>query len=94
MSPEAGLNTVGFELRSHPTKVKDFRDDDEVMDVYYKEIEDLILQRTGASKVFVFDHTVRTSRVANLNAQKGGQAGTVGRVHTDYNVASAPIRFR
>lgn len=32
--PQAGLNTMGFELRTNPTKVKNFRVDDEVKAVY------------------------------------------------------------
>ena len=35
LSPGAGLNTIGHELRINPTKVKNFRDDDEVKAVYY-----------------------------------------------------------
>jgi len=85
---------VGFELRTNPTKVSNFRDDEEVKEVYYREIEDLVKEATGASKVFVFDHTVRKSSVSNLNAAAGGAAGSVVRVHCDYDVNSAPRRFR
>ena len=81
-------------MRNNPTKVKDFRNDEEVKEVYYREIEDLVKQATGASKVFVFDHTVRKSTVTNLNAAAGGAAGSVVRVHCDYDETSAPRRFR
>ena len=37
----------------------DFYDEDELRRVYYAEAERLIAEATGASKVFVFDHTVR-----------------------------------
>lgn len=59
LSPPAQLETMGFELRHNPTKVKNFRDDEEVQKVYYPEVEALIKRATGAKKVFIFDHTVR-----------------------------------
>ena len=66
------------------------------MDVYYKEVEDLILRTTGAKKVFIFDHTVRNSSATNLNnlGAKGQAAAPVARVHCDYTDVSAPKRFK
>ena len=77
------------------SKVKNFLDDDEVMSVYYKEIEELLYKTTGAKKVFLFDHTVRKSTVSKLNnlGAKGEAAGSVLRVHCDYTSESAPRRF-
>jgi len=59
LDPASALETRGFELRNAPTAVKNFRDDDELINVYYPEIEALIKKATGCSKVIVFDHTVR-----------------------------------
>ena len=59
LSPRARLNTVGHEVRIDPTQVKNFRDNDELKAVLYYEIENLVKKATGASKVFVFDHTIR-----------------------------------
>jgi len=66
------------------------------MDVYYKEVEDLILRTTRAKKVFIFDHTVRNSSATNLNSlgAKGQAAAPVARVHCDYTEVSAPKRFK
>ena len=50
----------------------DFRDDKEVKAVFYQEVEQMIMKATGASKVFVFDHTIRKSSVAKLNTAAGG----------------------
>ena len=96
LSEEPSLETNGFQLRSNPTKVKNFQDDQEVKEVYYKEIEDLILKSTGAKKVFIFDHTVRKSSVTKLNnlGAAGEAAGSVVRVHCDYTQDSAPRRFQ
>ena len=90
------MNTKGFELRSHSTKVTNFRDDEEVKSTYYAEIEELVKKATGASKVIVFDHTVRKSSVTKLNTlgAAGAAAGSVVRVHCDYDEESAPRRFR
>ena len=87
---------MGFQLEKNATKIKNFRDDDEVQKSYYKEVEDLLLKTTGAKKVFIFDHTVRKSSVQKLNnlGAKGEAAGSVVRVHCDYTSVSAPRRFK
>ena len=76
--------------------MKDFTNDEEIQTIYYPEIEKLLKDATGASKVFVFDHTLRKSSVKNLNSlgQKGAAAGSVARVHCDYTVDGAPRRFK
>lgn len=93
--PKPSLTQMGFELWKNPTSVQNFRDDDEVRQKYYPEIEALIKKATGASHVFLFDHTVRKSSVTNLNTlgQAGAAAGSVVRVHCDYTAESAPRRF-
>jgi hypothetical protein len=76
--------------------VKDFFNDEEIQAIYYPEIEKMIKESTGASKVIVFDHTVRKSASKNLNSLgvKGASAGAVARVHCDYTAAGAPRRFK
>ena len=54
----ATLETMGFCLEKHPTAVRDFRDDTAVGEVYYEEVRELVKRASGASRVFVFDHTV------------------------------------
>lgn len=49
----ASLDEEGFVLQPHRSAIKNFRDDDEVRRVYAGEIEKLILEVTGASKVLV-----------------------------------------
>ncbi|HEX6266800.1 MAG TPA: CmcJ/NvfI family oxidoreductase, partial [Burkholderiales bacterium] len=54
------LDRNGFELVAHRTAVKSFFDGDELEKVYYPEVEHLVGQRSGASRVVVFDHTLRS----------------------------------
>ena len=54
------LETHGFEFVDHPTAMKDFFDPDELRDVYYREAEELVKEKTGAKRVHVFDHTLRS----------------------------------
>src|SRR4051794_1498452 len=53
------LDREAFKLVNHDTKVRDFYDENEVKRTYYAEVEALIKRETGASKVVIFDHTVR-----------------------------------
>ena len=63
----ATLERMGFCLEKHPTAVRDFRDDTAVGEVYYEEVRELVKRSSGASRVFVFDHTVVTRSRMNLN---------------------------
>jgi hypothetical protein len=40
--------------------VRDFYDEDEIRRVYYREMEALVKAESGAKRVVVFDHTLRT----------------------------------
>ena len=86
------LDREGFKLVRHETAVADFYDDDEVHAVYYPEVETLLKRATGASRVFVFDHTRR----ADGGGVEGAQAerAPVRLVHNDYTEISGPRRVR
>jgi len=96
LSPRAAnLDTMCFELQRKPTAVRDFKDDEEVRRVYYKEMEDIVQGATGAERVIVFDHTVRdTGAGSALNVKAGDAGAAVVRVHTDYSDMSGPERIR
>src|SRR5262245_18026424 len=55
------LDRDGFRFVRHDTKVADFFDEDEIRRVYHPEMEALIKAESGASRVVVFDHTLRTA---------------------------------
>ncbi len=84
---EFTLDRNGFALVRSPTQVRDFYSPEEVKAVYYPEVERLLHDTLGVSRVFVFDHTVR-------NATIQGAREPVRRVHNDHTVNSAPRRVR
>jgi hypothetical protein len=53
----ASLDTTGFQFGVAKSKVQDFRNEQEIRDVYYPESIELIKKVTGAAKVVVFDHS-------------------------------------
>ena len=86
------LDTHGFVFAEHRTQVRDFTDEAERARVYDREVEALIRKHSGASKVVVFDHTLR---VGDEQAQAAmGARPPVKGVHNDYTEASAPRRLR
>jgi hypothetical protein len=89
---EFDLETNGFRFVDHDTEVKDFYDEDEIKRVYYPEMVELIKAETGARRVVVFDHTLRTADKEMREAKKLRE--TVSRVHNDYTEWSAPQRVR
>jgi hypothetical protein len=84
---EFTIDRNGFQLVKAPTVVRDFYSNEEVKRVYYPEVERLLRDTLGASRVFVFDHGVR-------NAGRPGSGMPVRRVHNDHTVNSAPRRVR
>jgi hypothetical protein len=87
-----GLDREGFRFVRHDTKVVDFNDEDEVRRVYYPEMEALVQAETGATRVVVFDHTLRTANDDDREARKLREV--VQRVHNDYTEWSAQQRVR
>ncbi len=84
---EFTLDRNGFALVKAPTSVADFYDPEEIKRTYYPEVERLLRQTLGASRVFVFDHNVR-------NATRPDLAPPSRQVHNDHTVNSAPRRVR
>jgi hypothetical protein len=84
---EFTLDRNGFALISAPTAVADFYSPEEIKRVYYPEVERLLRDKLGASRVVVFDHNVR-------NAGRPDASQPVRRVHNDHTVNSAPRRVR
>ena len=86
------LETHGFEFVDHPTTMVNFFDEAELKSVYYKEVEELVKQRTGAARVYVFDHTLRSGDEGFRNEHLVREP--VARVHNDYTEWSGPNRVR
>jgi hypothetical protein len=86
------LEQDGFRFVRHDTKVRDFFNEDEVRQVYYREMEALVKAEAGASRVVVFDHTLRTAD--QELREKARIREVVRRVHNDYTEWSGPQRVR
>jgi hypothetical protein len=91
---EAGLSLDlnGFVLVEHRTRMKDFFDAEELKRVYYPEVEQLIAATSGASRVVIFDHTLRSGDEAEREAKLVREP--VLSAHNDYTEWSGPQRVR
>ena len=92
LANELVLDRGGFRFVRHDTNIADFYSDDEVRRVYYPEMEALVKAESGASRVVVFDHTLRTGDDALREQRKIREV--VPRVHNDYTEWSGPQRLR
>lgn len=90
--PQPSLDRQGFTLARHETAVKDLYDGHAVREVYYREVERLVRDVTGATRVVVFDHNVRSAPRAE--AGEDGVRNPVRFVHNDYTEGSGPQRVR
>jgi len=86
------LDQHGFVLVDHPTAVADFFDPAQLQSVYYKEVETLVQKVSGASRVIVFDHTLRTGDADEREVKKIREP--VLWAHNDYTEWSGPQRLR
>jgi len=96
------LDTTGFQIVNHESTEKEFRDDEQIKTVYYPETEELLKKATGASKIFIFDHTIRRQVIDSrtnptASPEKPSQAsqsprGPVQRVHIDQSYSAAADR--
>jgi len=89
---DLSLEREGFVFVDHDTQVDDFYDPHQLQSVYYPEIERLVGEQTGASRVLIFDHTLRTGDEA-AQAEKSLRE-PVKVVHNDYTEWSGPQRVR
>ena len=87
------IDREGFELLRHETAVEDLYDDEAVDTTYRAEIEALLKQRFGASRVVVFDATRRSDSRQGA-ANRDGLRGPAGSVHVDYTLKSGPQRVK
>ncbi|BCL36548.1 CmcJ/NvfI family oxidoreductase [Nostoc sp. MS1] len=86
------LDKQGFAFSEHNTSVRNFYDEDEIRQVYYPEAEQLLKQLTGATRVVIFDHTLRNAELmkqGNNNIKEPAK-----RVHNDFTAKSGYTRAR
>jgi hypothetical protein len=94
VAPTLSLEREGFQLLSAPTRVTNFDDEEAIRTRYYAETISLLEELTGASKVVVFDHTIRRRIPGATDRATGIPRQPVPRVHNDYTVKSGPQRVR
>jgi hypothetical protein len=85
------LSQNGFEHIPHTTSVSNLYDDDAVSATYIPEIESVVAQALGATRVVAFDVTRRSDASDGAN-NRDGKRKPAGRIHVDYTVASGPKR--
>jgi hypothetical protein len=88
------LDVEGLMLVEQRSAVKDFYDEDELRRVYYPEAERVVADVTGASRVVVFDHTIRRRVWGGIDRSPGTPRQPVASVHNDYTVKSGLQRVR
>jgi len=89
---DLALDANGFILVGHRTAMRDFFDGAELKQVYYPEVEALVKRVAGASRVIVFDHTLRSGSEAEREAKLIREP--VLSAHNDYTEWSGPQRVR
>ena len=86
------LDQNGFMFVEHKTAVKDFFDKQQLESVYYAEVVQLIKKVSGAARVVVFDHTLRSGDESEREAKLIREP--VLSAHNDYTEWSGPQRVR
>ena len=92
LAGQLSLEEHGFELVEHKTKVADFFDESELKSLYYPEVEELIKRESGAARVVIFDHTLRSGEEAEREVRLIREP--VLSAHNDYTEWSGPNRVR
>jgi hypothetical protein len=85
---DLSLDREGFVLLHWPSAVKNFRDQEEVRRVYVPEIEAMLKEVTGASKVTT--DGAGLVRLSKRSSEKGVGVGTGNFVHADYSMNAGP----
>jgi hypothetical protein len=91
---DISLDREGFALLHNASSVQDFWDEDEVRRVYFPEVQRVIAEATGASKVFIFDHTLRRRVQGAADRAPGTPRQPATGVHVDHTAKSGPQRVR
>ncbi|TFK37367.1 hypothetical protein BDQ12DRAFT_157158 [Crucibulum laeve] len=85
------LDTAGFQFFKSPAKHTSFTDDAEIEREYYPESIELIKKLTGATRVVLFDHTVRRRRPGQ-DGRDPKLRQPVSLAHVDQSIAASVAR--
>lgn len=92
LADRLSLDENGFVFVEHKTKVVDFFDAEQLKSVYYPEVEQLIKKTSGAARVAIFDHTLRSGDESEREEKLIREP--VLSAHNDYTEWSGPNRVR
>ena len=84
----------GFEIHPFEARFDPFDDEASIQGRFYAQVVAFVTRHAGASRVEVFDHTIRKRLPADLKAQTTVQRPAVLLVHSDYTARSGPQRVR
>ncbi|CAI4210896.1 unnamed protein product [Parascedosporium putredinis] len=90
------LETHGFEFRRHKSAKLDFKNEEELKHGYFEEMERLIKDATGASRVVIFNHRVRRGPADwhRIGENNTAHRGPLHRVHVDQSYDGAAVVLR
>lgn len=86
------LDVHGFELVRHDSDVTDIYDEAQRARLHAAECADLVARATGAPRVHVFDHTLRSADAQRREEKLSREPTAI--IHNDYTPRSAPRRVR
>ena len=88
------VDVEGFRIVAHHSSVRDFWDEAQTLALGHPETAELVRAVTGASRVVVFDHTLRRRSDGVADRTAGAARQPAIRVHVDQTIASGPQRVR
>ena len=91
------VDKEGFSFHEFKSAYDNWEDDEAVKATFYPEVVEFLKKTTGAQRILVFDHTIRSksNEAKKLTDQsKTSQRAPVMLVHCDYTAESGPLRVR
>jgi hypothetical protein len=88
------LDVEGLAVVRRASAVRDFWDEAQTLALGHPETAQLVKDVTGASRVVVFDHTLRRRAAGTADLTAGAPRQPATRAHVDQTTASGPQRVR
>lgn len=94
---EFDVDVNGFCLDKLHTEFDDWENEEKTRNDFYPEVVEYLKKKTGASRVLVFDHTIRAARNEGKKLTQEtntSQRSPVQLVHCDYTAEGGPRRVQ
>jgi hypothetical protein len=92
LADAVSVDREGFAVARGESALRDFSDEAAIRAIYYPESARILQAATGATRVYIFDHTIRRRQLGAKD--RGGARQPVSRVHVDHTETSGPQRVR